>query len=80
MNSITGAGATFSFTVTGVEGAAYSIADAGAAQDEDCAGATSSVTGGGAVKVPVDAGAACSNHWSWRCIGARRCRCRVINY
>ena len=66
--------------VTGVAGATYSIADAGAAQDEEGAGATSSVTGEGAVKVTLCAGAACSNHWSWRCIGARRCRCRVINY
>ena len=36
----------------------YSITDAGAAQEEDGAGATSSVTGEGAVKVTMCAGAA----------------------
>ena len=50
MYSITGAGAAYVLTVTGVAGATYSITDAGAAQDEDGAGATSWVTGEGAVK------------------------------
>ena len=53
MYSIIGEVATFSFTVTGVESATYSIADAGAAQDEDGAGATSWVTGVRAVKVTL---------------------------
>ena len=58
MQSITGAGAKFAFTVTGVAGATYSITDADAAEDEDGAGATSSVTGAGVEKVPIEAGPA----------------------
>ena len=59
MYSITCAGATCKFTVTCVAGDTYSITDTGAAQDEDGAGATSAVTGEGAVKVTLCAGAAC---------------------
>ena len=54
--------------------ATYSITDAGAAQDENGAGATSLVTGESAVKADSmcmsGAGAA---------FGARRCRCCVID-
>ena len=55
MYSITSAGAIHAFMVIGVACPTYSITDA--AQDEDGAGATSSVTGEGAVKVTVCAGA-----------------------
>ena len=58
MYSITGAGATYAFTVSGVASATYSITGADAAQVTAAAGATSLVTGESAVKVTVCAGAA----------------------